>query len=396
MAPRDHAILSPSAAGRWCKCPASVAMCLDLPDESSPFALEGSVAHAVAESVLTGRPYKAPAGGEKIDPAPFYDQVKPYTDFVELRSVRDKTPLPPFPVRLIEQRLDASWLAPGCFGTSDAVIIANACIHIIDLKFGAGVKVSAKNNLQLAIYARSALEAFGPAMECPEKIFMHIVQPRLHHEDSWAVDVPDLIRITDALKAPAAEALREIDAHPEDLKFCPGAEQCRFCAARHSCAALAKYALTAAGVNMNFTDVNIDPEHLGELLEKIPAIEIWIKAIKDRAYNDLNSGRPVPGYKLVHGKAGNRAWKDVKFAEGLLHSFGLSDDQIYTKKIISPAQADKLYKAKALTPEQSLQLSNQVTRPEGALIVVPESDERAAASPGLSAADYPDESKKEG
>ena len=379
MAPRDHAILSPSAASRWCQCPASVAMCLDLPDESSPFALEGSVAHAVAESVLTGRPYKAPAGGEKIDPAPFYDQVKPYTDFVELRSVRDKTPLPPFPVRLIEQRLDASWLAPGCFGTSDAVIIANACIHIVDLKFGAGVKVSAKNNLQLAIYARSALEMFGPAMECPEKIFMHIVQPRLHHEDSWAVDVPDLIRITDALKAPAAEALREIDAHPEELKFRPGAEQCRFCAARHSCTALAKYALSAAGVDMNFTDVNIDSEHLGELLEKIPAIEIWIKAIKDRAYSELSSGGSVP-----------------KFTEGLLRSFGLSDDQIYTKKIISPAQADKLYKAKALTPEQSLQLNNQVTRPEGALIVVPESDERAAAAPGLSAADYPDESKREG
>ena len=396
MAPRDHAILSPSAASRWCQCPASVAMCLDLPDESSPFALEGSVAHAVAESVLTGRPYKAPAGGEKIDPAPFYEQVKPYTEFVELRSVRDKTPLPPFPVRLIEQRLDASWLAPGCFGTSDAVIIANACIHIIDLKFGTGVRVSAKNNLQLAIYARSALEMFAPAMECPEKIFMHIVQPRLHHEDSWAVDVPDLIRMTDALRAPAAEALREIDAHPEELKFRPGAEQCRFCAARHSCAALAKYALTAAGVNMNFTDVNIDSEHLGELLEKIPAIEIWIKAIKDRAYNDLTSGRAVPGYKLVHGREGNRTWKDVKSAEGLLHSFGLSDEQIYTKKIISPAQADKLYKSKALTPEQSLQLSNQVTRPEGALIVVPESDERAAAAPGLSAADYPDESKKEG
>ena len=396
MAPRDHAILSPSAAGRWCKCPASVAMCLDLPDESSPFALEGSVAHAVAESVLTGRPYKAPAGGEKIDPAPFYDQVKPYTDFVELRSVRDKTPLPPFPVRLIEQRLDASWLAPGCFGTSDAVIIANACIHIIDLKFGTGVRVSARNNLQLAIYARSALEMFAPAMECPEKIFMHIVQPRLHHEDSWAVDVPDLIRMTDALKAPAAEALREIDAHPEELRFCPGAEQCRFCAARHSCAALAKYALTAMGADVDITGIKIDSEQLGELLEKIPAIEIWIKAIKDRAYSELSSGGSVPGYKLVHGRAGNRTWKDVKSAEALLHSFGLSDKQIYTKKIISPAQADKLYKEKALTPEQSLQLSNQVTRPEGALIVVPESDERAAAAPGLSAADYPDESNKEG
>ena len=75
MAPKAHAILSPSAAARWFKY-------LDLPDESSPLALEGSVAHAVAESVLTGRPYKAPAGGEQIDPAPFYDLVKPYTDWV--------------------------------------------------------------------------------------------------------------------------------------------------------------------------------------------------------------------------------------------------------------------------------------------------------------------------
>ena len=147
---------------------------------------------------------------------------------------------------------------------------------------------------------------------------------------------------------------------------------------------------------MKFTGIKIDSEHLGELLEKIPAIEIWIKAIKDRAYSELSSGGSVSGYKLVHGRAGNRTWKDVNSAEGLLRPFGLSDEQIYTKKIISPAQADTLYRAKALTPEQSLQLSNQVTRPAGALIVVPESDEREAAAPGLSAADYPDESKKEG
>ena len=54
MAPRAHAVLSPSAAARWLKCPASVAMTASMPEETSPYALEGSIAHAVAESVCAG------------------------------------------------------------------------------------------------------------------------------------------------------------------------------------------------------------------------------------------------------------------------------------------------------------------------------------------------------
>ena len=67
MAPKAHAILSPSAAARWLKCPASVAMTASMPEETSLYALEGSIAHAVAESVLTGEPYKAPEGAERLN-----------------------------------------------------------------------------------------------------------------------------------------------------------------------------------------------------------------------------------------------------------------------------------------------------------------------------------------
>ena len=68
MAPKAHAILSPSAAARWLKCPASVAMTATMPEETSPYALEGSIAHAVAESVLTGETYRAPEGAEGMTP----------------------------------------------------------------------------------------------------------------------------------------------------------------------------------------------------------------------------------------------------------------------------------------------------------------------------------------
>ena len=39
MSPRDHALLSPSAAKRWLLCPASVAMTAYMPEETSPYAL---------------------------------------------------------------------------------------------------------------------------------------------------------------------------------------------------------------------------------------------------------------------------------------------------------------------------------------------------------------------
>ena len=81
---KAHAILSPSAAARWLKCPASVAMTASMPEETSPYALEGSIAHAVAESVLTGEPYRAPEGAEDMTPdvGAMAEEVKPYTDYV--------------------------------------------------------------------------------------------------------------------------------------------------------------------------------------------------------------------------------------------------------------------------------------------------------------------------
>ena len=84
MAPKAHAILSPSAAARWLKCPASVAMTASMPEETKPLcALEGSIAHAVAERTDRGA-YRAPEGAEGMTPdvGALAEEVKPYTDYV--------------------------------------------------------------------------------------------------------------------------------------------------------------------------------------------------------------------------------------------------------------------------------------------------------------------------
>ena len=51
--PSDHALLSPSSAKRWLSCPASIALSAGIPEPpESPYAAEGTLAHAVAESKL--------------------------------------------------------------------------------------------------------------------------------------------------------------------------------------------------------------------------------------------------------------------------------------------------------------------------------------------------------
>ena len=64
------------------------------------------------------------------------------------------------PVVLIEQRLDFSrWVEQG-FGTSDAILISDGTMHVIDYKHGLGILVSAEDNPQMKCYALGALELF--------------------------------------------------------------------------------------------------------------------------------------------------------------------------------------------------------------------------------------------
>lgn len=79
----------------------------------------------------------------------------------------------------------------GAQGTADAVIPSVDELIIVDLKYGRGVKVDAKDNEQLQLYALAALEAFdfaGPF----QRVRLVIVQPRLGHLDEWVYSVAEL------------------------------------------------------------------------------------------------------------------------------------------------------------------------------------------------------------
>lgn len=389
-----HALLSPSSAARWMRCPASVVVTRGMPEDSSPYAIEGTCAHRLAELLLNGadgfpadEAAKVIAAG--VDPDSLVEPVRVYVDYV--RSLGSEI--------VTEVSLDISLITkePEARGTSDAVVFSDGVLHVCDLKYGKGEPVSAEENPQLAIYAGAALAAFDFLGEIRE-VCMHIVQPRLNSISIWRVSVDELMTFLAYVTRAGARCLRLLDEYPDPDTvpvgyFDPSDKACRFCRNRGKCAALAKYALSVAGLELPASlKASLDVQQLAYILDRIGLIKTWMGEVEAAAHAALLEGREVPGYKLVEGRAGSRKWTDESKAEKLLKAWKVPADFRYVKSLISPTQAEKLLKLKTITDEQWGELCGYVSREPGKPTVVPASDKRPAISGRPAAEDFPDES----
>ena len=242
--PGPHAQVSPSAAYRWTSCPGSVALCKGLPDdEGSVYAMEGTIAHHMAELILTGKePTPDDAETEflynnKIDLDELLKNVRYYTDYVGGLIEGEGVDL------FVEQRLDLESVTgeKDAAGTSDCVILrpkkdGTRSMFIVDLKYGTGEKIDAPNNAQLAIYARAAYNYFSMLYDI-STVYALIIQPRLDHISEWALSPAELTKFTDEISAKAAKALAMCDLPFEKWEFNPSVKACHYCKARGHCAA---------------------------------------------------------------------------------------------------------------------------------------------------------------
>lgn len=368
-----HSELGASAASRWMACPGSVAAQRGKADQTSRYAAEGTAAHEVAARCLQHRHPAAffigqvmrVKGGFDIEvTAEMAGAVQVYVDECIARSIGAE-------VVKIESGFNLQGLQPpaAMFGTADFVSYyrTSTLLTVVDLKYGQGTIVEAVDNPQLKYYALGAMLAMDEPVGAVEVV---IVQPRAGGIREacfsavdlleWAADLMEAARATMAKDAP-----RNAGPH------------CKYCRAKASCQALRDYSL--AVTQAAFSD---DPEvvgenvlagaELGELLARIPTVEVWLQALQQEAHKRIAAGKVVPGWKLVAGQA-RRKWIDEDQAASLLDQLGVSEDRAFKRTLVSPAQAEKL-----LPKDQRDRLSGLAAAVSSGARLAPESDRRPA------------------
>lgn len=131
-------------------------------------------------------------------------------------------------------------------------------------------------------------------------------------------------------------------------------------------------------------------EQVGKILDAASDIKAWLADIETEAYAMLARGeRPVGAegpYKLVSGRGG-REWVDEGKTLDVLSEL-LEPDQMYTRKLITPAQAEKILGKRNDT------LSRIIVKKEGKPTLAPASDKRPERESGAS--DFTEEVSDEG
>lgn len=373
-----HAVFAPSSAYRWFKCPGSIRLSADLPAKSSSvYAAEGTAAHELAADCLLdgddaaahlGRVIEVDGKTFTVDEVMadavqvFLDLVRSYAeDGYELRS---------------EVRLDLSHLWPDQFGTGDAVLF-NPNLHdlqVVDFKYGANVDVDVEENPQLLSYLSGAARLYHNHRV--DTVAVHIVQPRTPGPavKSWECTVERLADFE-------SEFRKAADSASQPSAPLVSGDHCQFCPAAGACPELRDRSLKAAraefedGVIELPSVEKLSAKQLGAIMSEVLLIESWCSAVRDHALASALDGAIPDGFKLVAKRTHRRWIDDDKAAAALRTLYDVEDAALFTKKLVSPAVAEKLVgKASAKG------LDILTTRPAGGATLAPLSDKRKPLS----------------
>lgn len=363
---KKHALLGASSSARWLVCTPSARLEAMFPDEQSPYAAEGTIAHDLAESILRHKleSKKAP----KLDDysTEMVEAVNRYVDICE-EKVNEARARSSDAEAMIEARLDFSRWVPEGFGTGDMVIVADGILEVIDLKYGKGVPVSAVENTQMRLYALGAYDV-NEFLYDVKTIRMTIVQPRLDSVSTDEMTLEELLDWGEEIKPIAQRAFRgEGDCTPCDY--------CNFCKARHTCRALSNTCLDTFYKNGGKLNQLLTDSEVSDILAMKDLITKWIKGVYDFAYEKALSGeKQWPGYKLVEGTS-RRTITDPEAAAKTLLDNGYKEEDIF-----KPRELEGITNLQKVLGKKGVAkyLEAYIDKPEGKPTLVPDSDKRPA------------------
>lgn len=389
-----HALLSPSGAKKWLSCAASLACEKDIPNTSGKAAVTGTACHTIAEVHLnayirsTALPLEREVGAYVLDEgkgqikalispmkgavlitADMIEQVRKYTDYC--KAIIDVATYAKLEMRVnLTEVLHPGYEGVETFGTADLVAVqelANSDDHMLiigDLKTGRH-RVEAKENKQLMLYALGVYRLLKRRYNITV-VRLVIFQPYAGGASEWDISVEGLELFA---KFAQKRALLALDAYfrgKKNLKasdFKPSVDGCQWCRFSEQCAARTKTvsSVLAEELEDDFAR-ELTSEQLVAEYEKLPLLRQHIDKVEKAMAAALHSGKKVPGYKLVEGRPGNRAWKDT---DAVFEKYGTMLQKVV---LMTPTEAVKV------VPED--ELKDFITRKPGAPFVATADDKR--------------------
>ena len=353
-------IVGGSTAKRVINCPASVALCAKMPPKpSNEHADRGTLLHNVIAELL------------EFDKKPEQCIGATYKDQVLTQELIDEKIIPALAALdeidpdkrmeyMVETRVGFGDFLPDVFGSTDLLGRRDNRAFVIDWKFGDGVVVDAVENPQLLFYAAAAMrtEAAKWVFEGADEIECIIVQPPMIRR--WVTTFERVREFEQELRYAV-----NLSSWPEPPM--QTGDHCRWCAAKPICPQMTGAVERALKLQL----VNLPAEQISQQLQQADAIEDYLRDLRALAFQMLENGHPVPGYKLV-AKRATRQWVDEAKIEAWVDANNIKD-AYEPVKIKSPAQLEKtLKKAKIEFPaEMVVAISSGDT-------LAPESDPRPA------------------
>lgn len=318
--------LSASNADRWTRCHAS---CQRFYASSTSVevadAAAGTFAHRVAEAELKSIFEDDKFAFAELHRNKMYNSkvkkcVSQYVEYV--LNVYKKTE--DFEKIELEKEIDVK--LTNSTAIIDCLITSKKVMHIIDFKFGSGVRVSA-NSEQFTIYA---LAAYYNTMHSKdvEKVVVHVVQPSLRNFRRKEFSLEDLenekIRLCNIVLDIFEEAGKGNFQSEAGL-------HCRFCKRAGFCNSFIK----TLNETKEKSIINLSDAEISRLLQNRLAIEKFFEKLEIEALRRLKKGREIEGFTVSAVQRRHYKENTEEAVADALRKAGKSEEEIFTKKLKS-------------------------------------------------------------